>query len=187
MQFKFELNRIIELDEVTSTQDIAKELAQTLEEGNVLVQAKSQTNGRGRFERGWDAQAGGLYISLILRPDRQVKNTAALSVKTGMAVAKTLRELYGVKTKIKLPNDVLALQNGVYKKIAGVLIETSLQQESLNWLALGIGVNLNNKVCAQIKAASVKQIIKREADITEFRDALLRNFAGFYLQWGRGV
>jgi BirA family biotin operon repressor/biotin-[acetyl-CoA-carboxylase] ligase len=183
MEFKFSLSRIIELEEVTTTQDTAKQLAETYGEDCVLVQAKTQTNGRGRYDRIWDSAEGGLYISLLLRPKKQIKDTFDLSVKTGQAAAKTLKELYGIKTKIKLPNDVLAEHRGVYKKISGILIETSGGQEKLNWLVVGIGVNLNNTPRKEIKAVSAAEIIKERVDIEAFRNALIKNFSENYLQW----
>jgi len=183
MPTNFCLNRVVELDEVASTQDIAKNLAESYDEDCVLVQAKTQTNGHGRYEREWASRAGGLYISLLLRPKKQVSSTAGLSVKTGEAVAQTLKQLYDIKTKIKLPNDVLALHGGGYKKISGVLIETSTGADNLNWLVIGIGVNINNALPQGLDAASVKQITKREQEINIFRDVLLKNFAAKYTQW----
>ena len=179
----FRLNRLVELEETTSTQDIAKYLAQSYDEDCVLVQAKTQTNGRGSYGRAWDAAQGGLYISLLLRPRKPVKSTAELSVKTGEAVAQTLQQLYGIKTKIKLPNDVLALHKGFYKKISGVLIETSAEADKINWLIIGIGVNLNNKLSKRIDGVSARQITGGNADINLFRGALLNNFAQKYVQW----
>jgi len=184
MNTNFCLHRIIELEETNSTQDIAKRLAESYDEDCVLVQAKQQTNGRGRYDRVWAAEPGGLYISLLLRPKKQIKSTAELSVKTGEAVAQTLEELFKIKTKIKLPNDVLALQNNTYKKIAGVLIETSSAGiDDMRWLIVGIGVNLNNKPPKCLQAADVKTITGQTADINNFRDVLVKNFAHKYLQW----
>jgi BirA family biotin operon repressor/biotin-[acetyl-CoA-carboxylase] ligase len=183
MDLNFKLNRIIELEETASTQDIAKELAAISDEDRVLVQAKTQTNGRGRYERGWHSAQGGLYISLLLRPRKPVKSTAELSIKTGEATAQTLQKLYGIKTKIKLPNDVFALHKSSYKKIAGVLIETSAEADKIGWLIIGVGVNLNNGIAKSIDGVSARQITGAEADIKTFRNALLENFARKYIQW----
>ncbi|MDR1123378.1 MAG: biotin--[acetyl-CoA-carboxylase] ligase [Elusimicrobiota bacterium] len=179
----FCLNRFVELEETASTQDVAKQLAQTYDEDCVLVQAKMQTGGRGRYDRGWHSAEGGLYISLLLRPRKPVKSTAELSVKTGEAVAQTLQQLYDIKTKIKLPNDVLALYKDSYKKISGVLIETSAEADKIGWLIIGIGVNLNNNPSKDIDGISARRITGAAADITIFRDALLGNFAQKYIQW----
>ena len=94
-----------------------------------------------------------------------------------------LKGLYDIKTKIKLPNDVLALHNGEYKKISGILIETAYSQDNLEWLIIGIGVNLNNKVSSSLSAASVKQITGKTAEIAQFRTELLKHFSKKYLQW----
>jgi len=184
MEFNFKINRIIELEETTSTQDIAKALAETSAlEDCVLVQSKTQSAGRGRYERVWDAKDGGLYMSLLLNPGKKVQNTADLSIKTGQAVALALNELYGIKTKIKLPNDVLALGGKEYKKISGILIESAYSQDSLEWLIIGIGVNLNNKTSKALNAVSVKEITGKKTDVEAFRSALLKHFADKYLQW----
>lgn len=184
MEFNFKINRVVELEETASTQDVAKALAETSAlEDCVLVQAQRQSAGRGRYERTWDAKDGGLYISLLLNPGKKVHNTADLSIKTGQAVAAALSGLYDIKTKIKLPNDVLALHNGEYKKISGILIETAYSQDNLEWLIIGIGVNINNKVSSSLAAASVKQITGKAADIGLFRTELLKHFSKKYLQW----
>ena len=179
----FCLSRVIELDETKSTQDIAKNLAESYDEDCVLIQAKTQTNGRGRYDRQWASREGGLYISLLLRPKKQIGSTAELSVKTGEAVAQTLRRLYGIKTKIKLPNDVLALYGASYKKISGILIETSAGADKLNWLVVGIGVNINNTLPQELGAVSVKQITKQKQEINTFRDSFLDEFCAKYTQW----
>ncbi|MDR0952816.1 MAG: biotin--[acetyl-CoA-carboxylase] ligase [Elusimicrobiota bacterium] len=185
MDFKFTIDRVVELDIIPSTQDMAKTLADTYPGENLLIQATSQSAGHGRFDREWDAEEGGLYFSLLLRPKGAEKKTACLSVKAGEAVAKTLKEMYGLKTKIKLPNDVLALHKGEYKKIAGILIETSLEEDKLNWLVIGIGVNLGNNLCSKLKntATTVKDITGQKPDVKEFRNALIKNFADNYIQW----
>jgi BirA family biotin operon repressor/biotin-[acetyl-CoA-carboxylase] ligase len=183
MNLEFNISRVIELDKITSTQDIAKEFAETFTEDCVLIQAKTQTNGRGRYERKWNSDPGGLYISLLLRSKKQISSTYDLSVKTGEAVAQTLKELYGIKTKIKLPNDVLAVNKTGCKKISGILIETSSKSDKLNWISVGIGVNLNNKPPKNLQAISAKEILGKSIDINEFRDEFIKIFALKYLQW----
>lgn len=184
MELEFNIDTITVLEDVTSTQDIAKALAES--GGGVqsaLVQARTQNAGRGRYERRWSSLEGGLYISLLLHPRKEAENILRLSVKTGEAVSKTLKQLYGIKTKIKLPNDVLAFDNGKYKKIAGILIESSSGQGGLNWLVIGVGVNLNNVLPKDLEAVSVKKIISKPVNIEEFRDNFLKNFAENYLIW----
>ena len=123
MNFNFYLSQIIELEEVSSTQDLAKELAKKGNlTGNIAICAQSQTAGRGRFEHTWQSNKGGLYLSLLLKPLKKSSAIADLSIKTGQAAALALEEMFNLKTEIKLPNDVLVKTKQGDKKICGVLI-----------------------------------------------------------------
>lgn len=184
MDFKFTVNRTIQLEETTSTQDVAKELAALFKEDRILIITKRQTAGRGRFERVWESKEGGLYFSLILRPNAKTMPLDLLSIKAGRVVAQTLKDLYNIKSKIKLPNDVLAFDGKDYKKISGILIETSAQADGgLDWIALGIGIDTNNSPSKKLNAASVKQLTKKQADNQELLQKFLHNFAKEYVSW----
>jgi len=184
MNFNFELTQVIELEEVSSTQDLAKELAKKGNlAGNIAICAKTQTAGRGRFEHTWQSAQGGLYLSLLLKPAKTSALLNDLSVKTGQAAALALEEMFNLKTEIKLPNDVLVKTKQGDKKICGVLIESALSSDKLEWLIVGVGVNLNNKVAKDLNAATVKELIKKEVDIVEFREVFLRHFATKYIEW----
>ena len=107
-----------------------------------------------------------------------------LSVKAGRAVAQTLKNLYDVKTKIKLPNDVLAHDGKDFKKISGILIETSAGTDGhLDWIALGIGIDTNNTPSKNLPAVSVKQIIGKQVNNEELLQKFLQNFAKEYISW----
>lgn len=178
---------IIYLDSAESTQDIARELADEGYPAGTLVIAAKQTKGRGRFTRKWDSKQGGLYLSLILRPQTNPKNLAELNIKTAKALSQTLKELYGLKTKIEPPNDVLAYYPGREKllKIAGVLIETSSTiLQTSGWIVLGIGVNLNNKLSPKVAgAATVAEIIGRKVSPDDFLSSFFDIFWTYYGQW----
>ena len=174
MNFNFNLSQIIELEEVSSTQDLAKELAKkSALSDNLAICAQSQTAGRGRFEHSWQSEKGGLYISLLLKPEKRT-SLSDLSIKTGRAAALALEEMFSLKTSIKLPNDVLVKTKTGEKKICGVLIESAVSSDKLEWLIVGVGVNLNNKVDKNLNASSVKDLIKKEVDIFAFRETFLR-------------
>ena len=107
-----------------------------------------------------------------------------LSVKAGRAVAQTLKNLYGIKTKIKLPNDVLAYDGKDFKKISGILIETSAGIDGhLDWIALGIGIDTNNIPSKNFPAVSLKQIIGKQVNNEELLRNFLQNFAKEYISW----
>lgn len=182
------VNKVIGLECVDSTQTLAKELALNGEEANTLVLACSQTGGRGRFERTFSAQEGGVYFTLILRPNKDVSHNGNLSVKVAEAVCDTLK-LFDVKTKIKHPNDVLVWEPKTkkWKKICGILIETSAGAENSanQFMLVGVGVNVNNRLPASLKdvAASLKQLIGTETSKELFLDELLENFWRRYAEW----
>lgn len=118
--------RIIRYEQVSSTQEIARELALSgTGEGSVIV-AEVQEHGRGRHGRAWLSPRGGLYASIIMRPD------PLLPLRVGVAIARALKEI-SISAVLKWPNDVLVRE----RKIAGILIEAVEQ-----WAIVGMGVNI---------------------------------------------
>ncbi len=108
-------------------------------EGLVLV-ADHQLAGRGRLGRRWQSPPGvNLYLSLLIRPDIPVQQAPQLTFLSAVAVATTLAEVCGLPAEVKWPNDILI--DGA--KIAGLLNEMDAETERINYVILGIGVNLN--------------------------------------------
>ena len=134
---------LIELDEVTSTNDVLRGMAeQGAMEGTAVV-AQTQTHGRGRQHRPWHSPPGlGLYLSVLLRPPWAASESGALALLAGVAVAQALKQLGLPDVKLKWPNDVLA--GG--KKICGVLIEPVLKGDHIEFAVVGIGVNVQHGV-----------------------------------------
>ncbi len=126
-------------EEVGSTNDVAKELA---EEGAVhgeVVVAERQTAGRGRRGRSWSSPPRrNLYLSVILRPELPPARAPEVTLLASVAVCQAVRQA-GVAAAIKWPNDVLV--SG--RKLAGVLTEMAAEVERVQWLVVGIGVNVN--------------------------------------------
>ena len=180
------VTKVIGLESVDSTQNVAKDLALCGEAEGTMVLACTQTAGRGRYERSFDSGEGGVYFTLILRPQKPAACNASLSVRVGEAVAKTLTKLFDLKTKIKEPNDVLAWDHKTHKwkKICGILIETSAG-ETDHWVLVGVGVNVNNRLPAALKdtAVSVKQLVGQEVLKEIFLEELLENFWQEYACW----
>jgi len=124
---------------VSSTNDWAKQLAvQGAPEGTVVI-AATQTHGRGRLDRKWISPVGGLWFSVILRPEVNMAKIARLTFVTSLAVAECLKDLYGLKVETKWPNDVTI--GG--RKVSGILGETSSTGEKATFVILGVGVNVN--------------------------------------------
>jgi BirA family biotin operon repressor/biotin-[acetyl-CoA-carboxylase] ligase len=175
------ISKIVCLDEVESTQAVARELALEGTAERTLVLAETQTAGKGRLGREWESAPGGLYMTLLLKPETGVRFLPDLSVLSGKAVAETLTALYGIKTRIKKPNDVYAWypRRKKWLKICGILTESSSVNKDASWLLLGVGVNLNNLPKLDT-AVSVRALKGKEVSREEF----LRHFFGdFWLEY----
>ena len=128
-------------EEIDSTNKKAKELGQKDCPHGTLVTADTQVSGIGRRGRSWSSEKDtGIYMSMVLRPEIETDKAAMLTVVAAMAVEKALLELEA-DVKIKWPNDIVLNQ----KKICGILTEVSLKGAEIDFVVLGIGINVNNK------------------------------------------
>jgi len=126
------------LDEVGSTSDVCIAAAEAGEPAGYAVMAHLQTAGRGSRGRNWQAPAGNLNLSVLLRPERDAAEAGLASLRAGVAVADALAQLGATGITLKWPNDLLLGD----AKLGGILIDTVLRGHSLDWLVVGIGVNL---------------------------------------------
>jgi len=123
-----------------STNKRAKEIAAAGAGEGALVVAEEQTRGRGRLDRHWFSPAGqGIYLSVVLRPALPPSEAARLVLLAAVAVAETLIDTAGLKATIKWPNDVLV--GG--KKIAGILTELAMEMDAVDYVIIGLGLNVN--------------------------------------------
>jgi BirA family biotin operon repressor/biotin-[acetyl-CoA-carboxylase] ligase len=178
------IKQIVILESASSTQEVAREMAMQGGMENTLVLALTQQAGKGRMGRIWESGRGGIYMTLILEPNIGLKFLAELSVLAGRVTADTLKQLYGLTARVKLPNDVYALhpKKKKYFKIAGVLTESSSINKTSNWILLGVGVNLNNSVSVPT-GCSVSDILKKQVPSEEFLRVFFQNFWQLYASW----
>lgn len=126
-------------DEVGSTNDVAAALAAAGEPEGTAVVAASQTHGRGRRGRAWCSPPGaGLYVTVILRPPSSVAPLVTLT--GGVAAAEGIRRATGLPVELKWPNDLVV--GRPWRKLGGLLAEASSAAAAVEWVVLGIGVNL---------------------------------------------
>jgi len=132
--------KIVSLEETVSTNAVAFRMAEDgAEEGSVVI-AEFQSDGKGRLGRKWVSPPGvNLYCSIILRPPIQPVAAPQLTFLSVIAVARAIEQVTPLQTRIKWPNDLLI--DG--KKVAGLLNEMSAETDKVNFVILGIGVNLN--------------------------------------------
>ena len=132
---------LIALDEAGSTNDEAKERASAGAPDGTVVWARMQRAGRGRRGRSWVSPPGNLYLSVVLRPACEARSVAQLSFVAALAVHDLVDGLPPGRAHCKWPNDVL-VDGG---KVAGILLESALGSGGrVDWVVLGIGVNLAN-------------------------------------------
>ncbi|PIR33781.1 MAG: biotin--[acetyl-CoA-carboxylase] ligase [Alphaproteobacteria bacterium CG11_big_fil_rev_8_21_14_0_20_44_7] len=131
---------IIKLKEVDNTNEELKRRAAQGAENLTAIIAEKQTAGRGRYGRVWESEAGNLYCSILLR-DVDIKTAHQLVHVAALAVVETVESyLFDSKITLKWPNDVLV--DG--KKIAGILLESSGTADKLDYVIIGVGINVES-------------------------------------------
>ncbi|PSP41829.1 biotin--[acetyl-CoA-carboxylase] ligase [Halobacteriales archaeon QH_2_66_30] len=122
---------------IDSTNARARDLAVDGRE-NVVVLADAQTGGRGRLDRAWSSPSGGIWLSILSRPQVPPAQAPTYTLAAAVATTRAVREA-GVDASIKWPNDVLVGD----RKLAGILTEMEGEADRVSWLVVGIGVNAN--------------------------------------------
>ena len=126
------------LESVDSTNDYAKKKAKELVDGSVIISLE-QVKGKGRRGRSFHSGKGdGIYLSIILKPGFEPTKAPFITSIAGAALVNTFNK-FNIQTKIKWPNDVLI--NG--KKVAGILTEMSADMEFIEYIVLGVGINVS--------------------------------------------
>ena len=163
-------------DAVGSTNDRGRELAA---EGasDVVVLADEQTGGRGRLRREWTAPSGGVWLSVVCRPDRPPATAPVYTLAAAVATTRAAREA-GVDARIKWPNDVLvAGAEGDDRKLAGVLTEMEGEADRVSWLVVGVGVNANvDAASLPPTATSLRERRGADVDRRAFVQRVLEEF-----------
>jgi len=132
------LPRVELLERTTSTLDVAHRLAAEGAPAGTLIVANEQTAGRGRGGKSWQSSPGaGLWLTLIERP-ADTSGLDVLSIRAGLAAAESLDRFAPEPIRIKWPND-LYIDRG---KLAGILVEARWREQSVEWIAIGLGINV---------------------------------------------
>lgn len=130
---------IIHFEEIDSTNTKGKELASEGAKDGTVIISEFQNKGKGRLGRTWVSPKGkGIWMSIILRPEIDPFSVSKITLLGAVAVNSALKEI-GIYTKIKWPNDII-LNN---KKLCGILTEMSAELNLINYIVMGIGINVN--------------------------------------------
>ena len=177
--------RLLFFQEIASTMDEAARQAESgADEGTVVI-TENQTAGRGRQGRSWVSREGNLYLSVLFRPT--LENLPAIGILAGVATVRAIRTTTGTDPRIKWPNDVMLCG----KKVAGILVESAVQGDTVAFAVLGIGINVNldtetlediGDIATSLNAA-VGHSVSREDVLRQ----LLHDLDGLYLQVIEGL
>ena len=169
--------RIHYFPELSSTMDSAKGLARKNCPDFTVVIAGRQTRGRGRLDRQWVSDDGGLYFTLVLRPDIPLPMSSRVNFLASLTLARVLRDLYQIEAAVKWPNDILVDD----RKLAGMLSELEAEADRVFFINIGMGINVNNDPTGvEPGAISLKNMLGREVSrvrllarfLDEFEDRL---------------
>lgn len=172
-EFPSRKSKIRYFEEVESTMVKAKELAQENCEDFTVVIADRQKKGRGRLKRYWESEKGGLYFTIVLRPQIAPMMMSRYSFAASVCLAEVLINHYGIHAKVKWPNDILVNN----KKISGMLCEMELESNLVSFLNIGIGLNVNNN--PQVKeqdVVSMQNLLGNEVSRKEVLSLFLDKF-----------
>ena len=166
----------VHFDSIDSTNIKAKELAKNGYPHGTIVVSEEQINGSGRFKRSWNSPKGGIWFTLILRPHIPTSEAPKITQIAAACIYKTLKE-FNIDSKIKWPNDIHI--NG--RKLCGILGEMSCDMDTINYLVLGIGMNINLDIDlldreVQEIATSLKHEYNKDFDRNELLAKFLNNF-----------
>jgi len=182
--------KLLNLDEIDSTNSEAIRLAKTGIMGNHIILAKRQTSGRGRNNKYWHSCDGNLYFSLLLDIDAQTSNEPQLSIVTGLAVYETIKfvakkSFAKLDCKLKWPNDILIGD----KKLSGILLEsinviTNKPKLQKKYLIIGVGINVItnptdiHRECTNLLKEGI--IIK---DLQQLLFIFMNYFEKYFIKW----
>lgn len=133
-------NQIFYYNELDSTNNEAKKRAEDGAAHGALVITECQTGGRGRRGKKWSSPSGsGIWMSFLLRPDIHPYSASMLTLVAALSVVNALKKIKGLEYSIKWPNDIVVKG----KKVCGILTEMSAELDAVNYVIIGIGVNVN--------------------------------------------
>jgi len=167
---------ILYFPEVSSTMNVARDQARKHCPDFTVVIAGRQTKGRGRLNRRWLSDDGGLYFTMVLRPPIPLQLSFKVSFLASLTLARVIRKMLQIDAMVKWPNDILVGE----RKISGMLVELEAEADRVFFIALGMGINVNNDPSeAEPGASSLKKITGQEVS----RKDLLARFLEEFSYW----
>ena len=173
-EYEGQAARLVYYPEVTSTMDLARDLARKGCPDLTVVIAGRQTKGRGRLRRHWLSDKGGLYFTMVLRPKISVSSSFKVNFLASLTMVQVIRAMLEIDAMVKWPNDILV--NDL--KLSGMLSEMEADTDRVSFMSLGMGLNVNNDPAGfQPGATSLKRIMNREVSRKDLLARFLDRFS----------
>lgn len=167
--------RIFHFHEVDTTMNTARALARKGAPHMSCCIAEHQTQSRGRLNRKWVADKGGLWFTLILKPDTPPPMAYVYNFASGLCLSRVIQRTLNLEARVKWPNDLL-LEG---RKLVGILSEMETRSDMISYLLIGIGVNVNNNPSGEgLDAVSLKNALGRPVSRQALLTAFLDDFSG---------
>jgi len=166
---------------IDSTNLYAKTLVKKgIPEGTVVI-ADTQMKGRGRKERIWDSPPGGLWFSVILYPNIHPDQAMLITMTAAVSIAEAVKKVTDLNPEIKWPNDIIIKG----KKLCGILTELESEMNLIKYVVIGIGINVNNKINADLLkiAISINELKGIDISCTDLFHEILKKFDYYYQQF----
>ncbi len=166
-------DKIFHFQELETTMDKAKFLAKNDTPHLSVVIAENQTIGRGRLNRKWFSSKGGLWFTLILKPETPPPLSYIYNFAASLSLSTSLKQLFDVNISVKWPNDLLL--NG--KKLVGLLSEMETRGDMVEFINIGIGINVNNQPQKyEPKAIALKDVLNKTVSRRLILETFLDDF-----------
>jgi BirA family biotin operon repressor/biotin-[acetyl-CoA-carboxylase] ligase len=170
-------------DAIGSTNEEARRLALAGARHGTLVIADRQEAGRGREGRAWHSPTGGVWLSIVTRPELPLEVATLLPATTAVAAADAIEAHHAVKIGLKWPNDLVLAD----RKLGGILVESASRGDRLEWAVVGVGINVHTRLeefpeglrgrATSLWTAGVVRGLDREALAATVYDRVLRRTA----------
>jgi BirA family biotin operon repressor/biotin-[acetyl-CoA-carboxylase] ligase len=172
-EFPGRRERIHYFPRISSTMDQARETARGGCADMTVIIAGAQTRGRGRMERIWASEDGGLYFTLIIKPQAHPAEAIKFNFLAALSLVTVLREECRIDARVKWPNDIM-VDNG---KLSGMLSEMDATGDVIHFINIGIGINVNNDpALVEPRAVSLRSLTGRVYSRTRILGLFLDRF-----------
>jgi len=143
--------RVYYFDTIDSTQNFAIKISSNPIENGAVIISQKQARGRGRFGRRWLSPQGGIWLSIVLHPTFDISVITLFPIASSLALANAIEKTFQIDSKLKWPNDVTIKG----KKVAGMLVDASVESNKIEYLVLGVGINF------QVNSKQLEKSLKK--------------------------